>query len=54
MIDAYHAMVSDRPYRQGMPDSEARMQLRTGAGAQFDPEVVSAFLRVLDRRGPVA
>ncbi|TML31532.1 MAG: HD domain-containing protein [Actinobacteria bacterium] len=54
VIDAYHAMVSDRPYRQGMPDSEARMQLRTGAGAQFDPEVVSAFLRVLDRRGPVA
>jgi diguanylate cyclase (GGDEF)-like protein len=50
VVDAYHAMTSDRPYRQGMPEAEAQVQLRTGAGTQFDPEVVDAFLRVLDRR----
>ena len=49
VVDAYHAMTSDRPYRAGMPAQEARRQLQTGAGTQFDPDVVSAFLRVLDR-----
>jgi response regulator RpfG family c-di-GMP phosphodiesterase len=32
-----------------MPENEARLQLQAGAGTQFDPDVVSAFLRVLDR-----
>jgi diguanylate cyclase (GGDEF)-like protein len=49
VVDAFHAMISDRPYRQGMPENEARLQLQAGAGTQFDPDVVSAFLRVLDR-----
>ena len=50
VVDAYHAMISDRPYRKGMPKAEARLQLRAGAGSQFDPDAVNAFLRVLDRR----
>jgi HD-GYP domain-containing protein (c-di-GMP phosphodiesterase class II) len=50
VVDAYHAMVSDRPYREGMPEAEARLQLRAGAGGQFDPDAVEAFLRVLDGR----
>jgi diguanylate cyclase (GGDEF)-like protein len=49
VVDAYHAMISDRPYRKGMPPAEAQVQLRAGAGTQFDPDVVTAFLRVLDR-----
>jgi hypothetical protein len=49
VVDAYHAMVSDRPYRMGMPEGDAEVQLRAGAGTQFDPDVVEAFLRVLDR-----
>jgi diguanylate cyclase (GGDEF)-like protein len=49
VVDAYHAMVSDRPYRMGMPEGDAQVQLRAGAGTQFDPDVVEAFLRVLDR-----
>jgi diguanylate cyclase (GGDEF)-like protein len=49
VVDAYHAMTSDRPYRSGMPEDEARRQLQAGAGTQFDPDVVTAFLRVLDR-----
>jgi diguanylate cyclase (GGDEF)-like protein len=51
VVDAFHAMVSDRPYRKGMPEGDARVQLRAGAGSQFDPEVVDAFLRVLDGHG---
>jgi diguanylate cyclase (GGDEF)-like protein/PAS domain S-box-containing protein len=47
--DAYHAMTSDRPYRDAMPLDEARMELERHAGAQFDPAVVDALLHVLDR-----
>jgi diguanylate cyclase (GGDEF)-like protein len=48
VVDAYHAMVSDRPYRRAMPEDEAREELRRNAGTQFDPAVVAAFLRVLE------
>ena len=48
VCDAYHAMTSDRPYRAGMSESDARAELRAGAGTQFDPRVVDSFLAVLD------
>jgi putative nucleotidyltransferase with HDIG domain len=51
VVDAFHAMVSDRSYRKGMSEESARLELRAHAGTQFDPDVVEAFLRVLDRRG---
>ena len=51
VVDSFHAMISDRPYRAGMSAESARLELRAGAGTQFDPDVVDAFLRVLDRRG---
>jgi diguanylate cyclase (GGDEF)-like protein len=50
-VDSFHAMVSDRPYRKGMPEAEARAEMRANAGTQFDPAVVEAFLRVLDEVG---
>ena len=48
VCDAYHAMTTDRPYRKRLSDREARKRLRNGAGAQFDPEIVDVFLRLLD------
>jgi putative nucleotidyltransferase with HDIG domain len=45
--DAYHAMTSDRSYRQAMPKDAAIRELRGGAGTQFDPEVVSALVAEL-------
>jgi diguanylate cyclase (GGDEF)-like protein len=51
VVDAWHAMVSDRPYRRAMPQERARSELLSHAGSQFDPRVVDAFLAVLDRRG---
>ena len=50
VVYAYHAMRSDRPYRSALPESEARRELLTHAGDQFDPRVVRAFLAVLDSR----
>jgi len=48
VCDAYHAMTSDRPYRKGMDEDRARAELGANAGTQFDPEVVSALLAVLE------
>jgi diguanylate cyclase (GGDEF)-like protein/putative nucleotidyltransferase with HDIG domain len=45
--DAYHAMTSDRPYRPALPAERAVAELRSAAGAQFDPQVVSALLEEL-------
>jgi HD-GYP domain-containing protein (c-di-GMP phosphodiesterase class II) len=45
--DAYHAMVSDRPYRKAMPQSEAMHELTANAGTQFDPQVVEALVGYL-------
>jgi diguanylate cyclase (GGDEF)-like protein len=46
VCDAYHAMITDRPYRERLPAAEARRRLREGAGTQFDPAVVDVFLRL--------
>ncbi len=50
VVDAYDAMTSNRPYRQAMSHELAIKELEYGAGAQFDPEVVSKFLQLLDER----
>jgi HD-GYP domain-containing protein (c-di-GMP phosphodiesterase class II) len=49
LTDAYDAMVSDRPYRKGMPRVQAVEELKRCAGIHFDPDIVKAFLRVLER-----
>jgi diguanylate cyclase (GGDEF)-like protein len=51
--DAYNAMITARPYREPMSHEEALRELEHGAGAQFDPRVVEALLRVLALREPV-
>jgi putative nucleotidyltransferase with HDIG domain len=43
VCDSHNAMTSDRPYRRAMSDADARTELHTGAGWQFDPGVVAAF-----------
>jgi putative nucleotidyltransferase with HDIG domain len=50
VVDAYHAMISDRPYREAMPPVDALRELRENAGRQFDPRVVEAFLSVIEAR----
>jgi putative nucleotidyltransferase with HDIG domain len=45
--DAYHAMTSDRPYRKAIDRESATLELRLGAGSQFDPDVVAALIAEL-------
>ena len=44
--DAYSAITTDRPYRQGRTPAEALAEIRRCAGSQFDPAVVAALERV--------
>ncbi len=46
VVDAYDAIVSDRPYRKGRSDAEARAEIAQHVGPQFDPEVFEAFNRI--------
>jgi HD-GYP domain-containing protein (c-di-GMP phosphodiesterase class II) len=44
VIDAFDAMVSSRPYREGLPFEEAARRLIKDSGTQFDAAVVKRFL----------
>jgi len=45
--DAYHAMTSDRPYRQAMAHADAIAELTANTDRQFDPDVVQALVGYL-------
>ncbi len=45
VADAYSAMTADRPYRKGMEPGRALAILEDGAGSQWDPACVRAFLQ---------
>ena len=53
VVDAYHAMTTDRPYRARLAEAEARNRLREGAGTQFDPAIAATFLGLLERSEPM-
>lgn len=46
LADAFDAMSSNRSYRAGMSRDHVIGELTKGSGAQFDPELVKAFLTI--------
>jgi diguanylate cyclase (GGDEF)-like protein len=50
VADAFSAMVLDRPYREGRSFEEALDELRRCSGTQFDPQMVDAFVRAVERQ----
>lgn len=55
LADAYDAMRSARSYRKIPLDKEAAVaEVKKNSGKQFDPKVVEAFLRVIDKIDPSA
>jgi HD domain len=51
VADAFDSMTSTRSYREARRMSEAIEELRKGAGSQFDPFMVEAFIAALRREG---
>lgn len=51
VADAFDAMTSERPYRKAMSYQEALNILKKNSGAQFSPEIVEHFIKVLEKRG---
>jgi len=49
VADGFEAMTAERPYRFAKSQEEAVEELKTGAGTQWDPEVVEVFLEVLGK-----
>jgi hypothetical protein len=48
VADAYDAMISDRPYRPGMPSEKAESILRAEAGKTWDTDIVVVFLECIE------
>ena len=48
VADAFDAMMSNRPYRSSLGLQKSIQELEDGKGTEFDPQVVEAFMAVLD------
>jgi response regulator RpfG family c-di-GMP phosphodiesterase len=49
VADTYDAMTSNRAYRKALSHDVTMREIRRCAGAQFDPSVVAAFERAIER-----
>ena len=47
VVDAYDAMISERPYRKARTKEEAIKELKELSGKQFDPQIVKVFISIL-------
>jgi putative nucleotidyltransferase with HDIG domain len=50
VADAFHAMISERPYRRPIAPRDALKVLEKGSGSQWDPDAVDAMLSMFARR----
>jgi putative nucleotidyltransferase with HDIG domain len=44
VVDAFDAIVQDRPYRPARSAHEALAEIRAGCGSQFDPAIADRFI----------
>ncbi len=47
VVDAFDAMINDRPYRKARTKQEALEELKRCSGTQFDPKLVEVFLKLV-------
>jgi len=48
VVDVWDALTSDRPYRPAWTKDEALEYIKKQSGSYFDPQVVDAFLRLIN------
>jgi hypothetical protein len=51
VADYYDALLSDRPYRQGLSPLTVRNEILQNSGKHFDPDVVEAFAGIFETLG---
>lgn len=49
VADAFEAMIAQRPYRKSLTEEMAIEEIKKNSNTQFDPEVVTAFLKIFDK-----
>jgi len=49
VVDAFDAMTTDRVYRPRLSLPDAIAELNRGSSSQFDPEIVDAFIKLLQK-----
>ncbi|MBI2303512.1 MAG: HD domain-containing protein [Chloroflexi bacterium] len=49
VADVYDANTSGRPYQPAVSSTEATAEIEKGAGSHFDPQVVAALLRCIEK-----
>lgn len=54
IVDAFHALTSERSYRKALPVIEARKILDAGSGTKWDPHLLEAFFKILTIATPKA
>lgn len=54
IADVYDALISSRPYKEGMPHARAVEILREGRGSDFDPRILDIFLDINERFREIA
>lgn len=56
LVDAYDAMITERPYRRAMTADAALEEVRRCTGTQFDPALVEIFVSIVPllQKGSVA
>lgn len=47
IVDVYDALISQRPYKKGLPPNIVYQAIMNGAGTHFDPRVVQAFVKFI-------
>lgn len=52
VVDVWDALVSDRPYHDGLPGPQVIQHLRNQAGKQLDPDIVHAFIEMITGTAP--
>ena len=52
VADTYDAIITDRPYREGLTKARARKIIEDVAGSQLDPKVVKVFLAIEPKLRP--
>ncbi len=51
VTDVFDALTHKRPYKEAWPIDRSREEMSARSGRHFDPQVLEAFFRVLDREG---